>query len=83
MDTSGSPAHGRQRFLTRADVARLFEVSPATVARWSREGKLPFVRTPGGQRRYLRDRIVACWGLLVGHGEPEAEVAPTERRPHP
>lgn len=48
---------GRQ-YLTRADVARLFEVSPATVARWTREGKLPFVRTLGGQRRYRRERIV-------------------------
>jgi excisionase family DNA binding protein len=76
----GSPGHGRQKFLTRADVARLFEVSPATVARWSREGKLPFVRTPGGQRRYLRDRID---GLLPGHAEPDVEVALTTRRLHP
>ncbi len=52
-----SGASGR-RYLTRSDVARLFEVSPATVARWSREGKLPYVLTLGGQRRYLRDRVV-------------------------
>jgi len=52
-----SGASGR-RYLTRAVVARLFEVSPATVARWTREGKLPYILTLGGQRRYPRERIV-------------------------
>lgn len=47
----------RRRYLTRAEVARVFEVSPATVARWTREGKLPFILTPGGQRRYVREEI--------------------------
>lgn len=48
-----------RRYLTRSEVARLFEVSPATVARWTREGRLPFVLTLGGQRRYVRDQVVA------------------------
>lgn len=59
MIRTGAPGEGPRQFLTRSDVARLFEVSPATVARWTREGKLPFVLTPGGQRRYVRDQIVA------------------------
>lgn len=49
---------GARRYLTRSQVASLFEVSPATVARWTRQGKLPFVLTPGGQRRYLRAQIL-------------------------
>jgi predicted site-specific integrase-resolvase len=69
-------AHGQHRiggwarghFLTRADVARLSEVSPATVARWSRDGKLLFVRTPAGQRRYLRDRIIERRRAVGGTG---------------
>lgn len=47
-----------RRFLTRTDVARLLDVSPATVARWTRQGKLPFVLTLGGQRRYARHAIL-------------------------
>ncbi len=58
MITTRTPGGASRRYLTRSDVARLFEVSPGTVARWAREGKLPFVLTLGGQRRYLRDEIV-------------------------
>ena len=46
-------------YLSRAEVAHLFQVSPATVARWSRQGKLPYTRTLGGRRRYPRGRILA------------------------
>lgn len=59
MTTTGARGATPRRYLTRSDVARLFEVSPATVARWTREGKLPFVLTLGGQRRYARDQIAA------------------------
>ncbi|MEK6814011.1 MAG: helix-turn-helix domain-containing protein [Nitrospirota bacterium] len=38
--------------LTRAEVAVMFHVSPATVARWAREERLVHVTTLGGQRRY-------------------------------
>ena len=69
MRSGARRAAGRQ-YLTRADVARLFEVSPATVARWTREGKLPFVWTFGGQRRYRRDRIVE---LIRESGEERRE----------
>jgi len=54
-----------RQYLTRSEVAQLFEVSPATVARWTRKGKLPFVLTPGGQRRYPRSQVAA---LLHGGG---------------
>lgn len=58
MPTTGANGADSRWYLTRSDVARLFGVSPATVARWTREGKLPFVLTLGGQRRYVRDQIV-------------------------
>lgn len=45
-------------YLSRAEVARLFQVSPATVARWTRQGKLPYTRTLGGRRRYPRGKIL-------------------------
>ena len=42
----------RNNDLTRSQVAELFGVSPHTVSRWAREGRLPSVATLGGQRRY-------------------------------
>jgi excisionase family DNA binding protein len=72
MVTTGAQRASGRRYLTRAAVARLFEVSPATVARWTREGKLPFVLTLGGQRRYLRDRIDE---LIRRSGEQESKPA--------
>lgn len=56
ITTSAREVMPRQ-YLTRSEVAKLFEVSPATVARWTREGKLSFILTLGGQRRYDRDDI--------------------------
>ncbi len=41
-----------ESWLTRTDVARLFQVSPSTVTRWAREGRIPSKRTPGGHYRY-------------------------------
>jgi excisionase family DNA binding protein len=70
MVTTGAHRTADRRYLTRSSVARLFEVSPATVARWTREGKLPFVLTLGGQRRYRRERIVE---LIQRSGEERAE----------
>jgi excisionase family DNA binding protein len=39
-------------YLRTAQVAELLHVSPKTVSRWAHEGKLPFLRTLGGHRRY-------------------------------
>ena len=40
------------RWLTGAQVARRLQVSPKTVARWARQGRLAHRRTLGGHRRY-------------------------------
>jgi excisionase family DNA binding protein len=39
-------------YLLPAEVAELLSVSPKTVSRWAKEGKLPFLKTLGGHRRY-------------------------------
>jgi excisionase family DNA binding protein len=46
--------------LRPAEVAELFGVRVPTVARWAREGRLGFVLTPGGHRRYLRADLRAA-----------------------
>lgn len=60
----GSTVDADKRYLSRLEVAALFEVSPHTVYRWTREGRLPYVLTPGGRRRYPREelqRLAATW----------------------
>jgi len=47
-----SRAAAQKRYLTRAAVARLLGVSPNTVSRWAREGRLPCQMTLGGHRRF-------------------------------
>jgi excisionase family DNA binding protein len=44
-------------YLRTAEVAELLSVSPKTVARWAKEGKLPFMKTLGGHRRYPEAHI--------------------------
>lgn len=44
-------------FLNVNEVAKLFRVSSRTVGRWSREGKLKHIKTPGGYRRYLIEDV--------------------------
>jgi excisionase family DNA binding protein len=43
--------------MTPAEVAALFRVSPKTVARWSRAGRLTAVKTLGGHRRFRSDEV--------------------------
>ena len=40
------------KLLTVGQVAELFRVDPKTVTRWARDGKLPYLATPGGHRRF-------------------------------
>ena len=45
--------------LTPAEVALMFRVSPKTVTRWARAGKISAVRTLGGHRRFLASEVAA------------------------
>jgi len=50
--TSQSPS-----YLRTAEVADILYVSPKTVSRWAKEGRLPFLKTLGGHRRYPEAEI--------------------------
>jgi len=39
--------------MTTSEVAEVFRVDPKTVTRWAKSGKIPSIRTPGGQYRFL------------------------------
>jgi len=43
--------------LTPAEVAAMFRVSPKTVTRWARSGKLTALRTLGGHRRFRTSEV--------------------------
>jgi excisionase family DNA binding protein len=44
-------------YLLAGEVADILHVSPKTVSRWAKEGKLPFLKTLGGHRRYPEAEI--------------------------
>lgn len=50
--------------LTSAEVATLFGVDRRTVVLWAKRGRIPALRTPGGQHRFRADEIR---GLLERH----------------
>jgi excisionase family DNA binding protein len=52
------------RYLRTAQVAALLSVSPKTVSRWAQEGRLPYLRTLGGHRRYPDAEIRALLAVL-------------------
>jgi excisionase family DNA binding protein len=54
-----------QAYLRAAQAAALLHVSPKTISRWARDGKLGHVVTLGGHRRYLRDDIEGLAGRLA------------------
>jgi excisionase family DNA binding protein len=44
-------------WLRAAEVAARLQVSPKTISRWAKQGRLPYRRTLGGHRRYDPDKI--------------------------
>lgn len=46
-----------EEWLRPGDVAQLLKVHPATVSRWAKIGKIPYITTPSGQRRYAASVI--------------------------
>jgi excisionase family DNA binding protein len=44
-------------YLLTNEVAAILHVSPKTVSRWAKDGRLPFLFTLGGHRRYPEAEI--------------------------
>jgi excisionase family DNA binding protein len=45
------PVPDAEPFLSTSHVAVILHVSPKTIARWAKDGRLPYQRTLGGHRR--------------------------------
>ena len=63
---SARPAPSTATFLYPAEVAVLLHVSPKTISRRAKNGKLPLLRTLGGHRRYPEREIRELAASLVG-----------------
>ncbi|PRX98161.1 BldC family transcriptional regulator [Allonocardiopsis opalescens] len=55
--------------MTAQEVARLFRVHPKTVTSWARQGRLPYIRTLGGHRRYVAEDVHKLLGQQDIHGQ--------------
>ena len=67
------PEVSGQRFLTRSEVAEIFQVSPSTVTRWAEAGMLPSVKTLGGHRRYEARAVMELAQNLIQEKESNME----------
>jgi excisionase family DNA binding protein len=65
--TTGAASSGGngRGYLRAAEAAALLHVSPKTISRWAREGKLGHVVTLGGHRRFSRSDIEALAERMV------------------
>jgi excisionase family DNA binding protein len=52
-------------YLKTAEVADMLHVSPKTVTRWAKDGKLPHSRTLGGHRRFPAEEIRKLAAQLI------------------
>ena len=68
-------------YLSRGDVAEIFNVSPNTITRWADAGKLHYVRTLGGHRRYEKETIIDLANSQINEQQPiQKEEAPRVNR---
>lgn len=61
-------------FVTPSRAAEVFDVTTQTLRRWAKEGKIGFIKTPGGQYRY---NVEGHIGLI--QAVPEVK----QHKPHP
>ena len=78
---SDSPAFGGRHpeWLRVQQAAELLGVSASSLRRWADSGKVASRRTPGGQRRFLRDDLAALLPPARAGASAEASVAQLEQ----
>lgn len=55
--------------LTVREVAKILRVSPLTIKRWGKRGKLPAIRINSrGDRRYKKEQVLWLLGITPGAG---------------
>ena len=65
----------QKNYLTPNEVAELLMVSPTTVRHWSSQGRMQYLLTPGGHRRFLKADVERfCKENNLTLALPEADV---------
>jgi excisionase family DNA binding protein len=62
-------ANEPEELLTPSEVAAMFRVNPKTVTRWARAGRISYIKTLGGHRRFKASEI----RLLLAEADNGAE----------
>jgi excisionase family DNA binding protein len=75
---AGLPDPRTKPYLRTSEVAELLHAAPKTVSNWATQGKLPYVRTLGGHRRYPTSQILELVCSLTSTLLP---AQPTPARP--
>jgi excisionase family DNA binding protein len=65
------PGRPEDDLLTSAEVASLFGVDRRTVVLWAKRGRIPALRTPGGQHRFRADEIRSLLERNESNGDGE------------
>jgi excisionase family DNA binding protein len=60
-----SSTPNRNGWISNARAGEILQVSPKTISRWAKEGKLPFMKTLGGHRRFREAEIRELAATLV------------------
>jgi excisionase family DNA binding protein len=71
------PVSGDESYLLPSEAAEeLGGVTAKTIGRWAKEGKLPYLRTLGGHRRYPATAIRELAATLSHEPEPDDDADP-------
>lgn len=71
-DANKMDIHNLPDLLTVREVADLLRVSPLTIKRWGKRGKLPAIRINSrGDRRYKKESVLWLLGVTVTPGSTD------------
>jgi excisionase family DNA binding protein len=71
-DANKLDIHNLPDLLTVREVADLLRVSPLTIKRWGKRGKLPAIRINSrGDRRYKKEAVLWLLGVTAGGTDME------------
>lgn len=54
-----------EEFIRPAEAAKLLHVSPQTITRWAKEGRIGYVVTLGGHRRFRASEVERLASMAV------------------
>jgi excisionase family DNA binding protein len=69
-----------QQYLRPGTAAEILHVSPKTVNRWAKEGRIPCIVTLGGHQRFLREDVMAVAAKMASPSSAAEQPAKGARQ---